>query len=315
MPLIADPSNIRLGIAGKVDENDHPYSWSAILNGYEPKAMREFAHPMISKYLAAQSADQFGIAGVRVTHIWCDNEEESRRVAAASQIAHVVSDAKELIGHVDAVLIPTDRGEEHVERARPFVEAGVPVFMDKPLCDNETDLATFRQWIAQGRPILSCSAMRFAVEFEHLRARLTEIGRLRLITITMAKSWARYGIHALEAIYPFFEPGKWKSVINTGRAGACIAHLEHGSGVDAMVVVMDDLFGGFGVVHAYGTAGHLVAQFADSFSAFKRQLAAFVDYLCSGISPWPFSETDELICLLIAGDKSLQLGHRVVLNP
>lgn len=48
----------------------------------------------------------------------------------------------------------TDIGSEHVERPRPFVEAGLPVFVDKPLVDNEADLATFMAWVDDGKPIL-----------------------------------------------------------------------------------------------------------------------------------------------------------------
>src|SRR5215204_4993901 len=110
MSLVSDPFNIRLGIAGKVDENDHPYSWAAIINGYEPGPMRQFAHLVISEYLAAQPPEQFGIPGVQVTHIWCDDAAEARQVAKASRITNIVLHAEALIGQVDAVLIPTDRG-------------------------------------------------------------------------------------------------------------------------------------------------------------------------------------------------------------
>ena len=70
-----------------------------------------------------------------------------------------------MIGQVDAVIIPTDRGWEHVERARPFIEAGLPLFIDKPLCDREEDLRQFVAWQREGKPLLSTSCMRYAREF------------------------------------------------------------------------------------------------------------------------------------------------------
>ena len=36
----------------------------------------------------------------------------------------------------DELLIATDDGNDHVRRARPFVEAGLPVFVDKPMAIN-----------------------------------------------------------------------------------------------------------------------------------------------------------------------------------
>ncbi len=232
MSLVKDPTNIRLGIAGKVDENDHPYSWSAILNGYEPQPMREFAHPMISDYLAAQLPENLGVPGVSVTHVWCEAPLDARRIAQASRIDKIVPRCEDLIGQVDAVLIPTDRGEEHVRRARLFVEADIPVFIDKPLCDNLTDLQIFHDWTMRGCPIMSCSAMRYSREFDAMRRQLSEIGELRMLSITLAKSWRRYGIHALEAVYPFLAPGGWISATNTGREDAAIVHLKQDSAKD-----------------------------------------------------------------------------------
>jgi len=44
------------------------------------------------------------------------------------------------IGQVDAIIVPTDKGHEHAERVQPFIEVGLPVFVDKPLVDNIEDM-------------------------------------------------------------------------------------------------------------------------------------------------------------------------------
>lgn len=313
MPIVRDPNNIRLGIAGRVTDNDHPYSWSAILNGYERELMRQWAVPAIAKYLDAQPTESFGIPGVRVTHIWTDAPDDAYRIAAASRIPNIVNAPADLIGAVDAVLIPTDRGEEHLARARDFVEAGVPVFIDKPLCDSASDLAVFSGWAEQGRHMMSSSAMRYATEFFELRSQLEALGELRLITMTMAKNWRRYGIHALEAVYPFLPSGGWVSATNSGSEGADIVHLRHACGVDIAVIVIEDLFGGFAHLNVYGTRKRGAAQFIDSFGAFKAQLGAFVQYLRTGERPFAFDETVELIKLLIAGELSKRRGGGTVL--
>jgi len=55
-------------------------------------------------------------------------------------------------------------------------------------------------------------------------------------------------------------------------------------------------------------------QFRDSFSAFKAQLASFVDYLRSGQEPYPFAETVELMKIIIAGLHSrAKGGQRIAL--
>lgn len=53
-----------------------------------------------------------------------------------------------------------------------------------------------------------------------------------------------------------------------------------------------------------GMVGHANAISRDTFYAFEAQLEAFVQYLRTGIRPFPFSETAELMKIIIAGIRS-----------
>ena len=309
MRLVRDPDNIRLAMLGMVDGNGHPYSWSAIVNGdYDAATMAECGYPVIPQYLGAQPAGALGIDGAQVTHVWCDDPRDAENVAKAAYIPNVVSTPEAVIGHVDAVIIPTDKGGEHLERARPFIEAGLPVFIDKPLTDREDHLETFAAWYREGRPILSTSAMRYAPEFAAMRADLAQVGDMRLITMTTPKSWERYGIHALEGVYPFLRPGGWEWVANTGSEHANIVHTRHGDGVDVVLAAVSDMVGAFACLNIYGTKGRLSGASEDSFTAFKTQLVAFIEYLRTGLSPVPYEETLELMRIIIAGIRSREAG-------
>ncbi len=313
-PLVKDPHAIRLGMIGMTEGNGHPYSWSAIFNGYDRERMtRDCPFAGIPAYLNKEPASALGIPGAAVTHICCtgDGGFTADHVAACSRIPTVVESPEAMIGQVDAVIIATDRGSEHVARARPFVEAGLPVFVDKPLADNTPDLDTFVAWVAAGRPIMSSSCMRYAKEFMPYRLSTHELGELRFVSITTPKSWACYGIHALEAIYPILGPG-FVSVRNTGTADRNIVHLKHRCGADVIVVATADMYGSFGCLQLCGTAGHAQLASRDSFFAFKAQLAAFVDFLRTGVHPFPFAETVELMRLVIAGMCSRDEGGREI---
>jgi hypothetical protein len=303
--------DIRLAMLGMVDGNGHPYSWSAIFNGYDPAEMAKCPFPVIPAYLSKQPPSAFGIDGARVTHIWTDDPKDAARVARTSLIPEVLERPEGAIGLVDAVVIPTDKGPEHVRRARPFVEAGLPVFIDKPLADNAEDLKTFMVWQAEGKAILSGSCLRYAREFEPYHGSTQGLGQLRLVTIMTPKSWERYGIHALEGIYPIFGPG-FLSAANTGTVERNIVHFKHVGGADAVVAAIADMTGAFGVLGLYGTAGHARAAFTDTFYAFKKQLEGFIKYLRTGVPPFPFTETIELIKMVIAGIKSRDEAGREV---
>jgi predicted dehydrogenase len=313
MSLVKDPGNIRLAMLGMVDGNGHPFSWSAIINGrYDAGAMAECGYPVIPQYLGAAPKEALGIPGVEVTHVWCDDPADGPRVARASCIANVVDRAEDVIGQVDAVVVATDRGYEHVERCRPFIEAGLPIFVDKPLTDNAEGLRQFMAWHEAGKAFMSTSAMRYSKEFRALDARLPEVGEPRLITVSMAKSWERYGIHALEAVYPMLAAGGYTSVSHRGDEKTSLIHVSHASGVSVLLNVISDLYGAFGHVQALGTKGALTTKFEDTFHAFKTQLEAYVHYLRTGESPVPFSETVEQMKIIIAGIESRNRGGDTV---
>ncbi len=302
---------IRLAMLGMVDGNGHPYSWSAMFNGYDKTEMATCPYTGIPVYLNKEPKDTLRIPNAWVTHVWTDNPDDAQRVSRASRVPTVVARAEDVIGQVDAVIIATDKGHEHVARCRPFVEAGLPIFVDKPLVDNEADLQTFHGWIADGAPIMSSSCMRYAKEFMPYRVSTHELGQLRFASITTPKTWERYGIHALEAIYPILGPG-FLAARNTGVLDRNIVHFTHSSGADVVAAAVSDMYGAFGVLQLCGTAGFVQTAFSDTFFAFKTQLMAFIDFLRTGIRPFPHAETEELMRMVIAGIRSREEGGREV---
>ncbi len=303
---------LKLAMLGMVEGNGHPYSWSIIINGrYDADALARCPYAVIQDYIAKQPPETLGIAGAEVTHVWTDDPADAELVAAVAQIDTIASRAEDVIGEVDAVLVATDKGFEHVERARPFIEAGIPVFVDKPLCDNRADLETFARWIAEGRPIASSSAMRYAKELVPYHGATFEFGPLRHVGMTMAKKWETYGIHALEAIYPIVGPG-FATVRNIGDASRNVVHLTHRDGIDVVLTVTGDMTGGAGLITLAGTKGGVQLRMGDTYRAFRDQLVAFVDYLRDGRPRVPFAETRELMQLLIAGIESREQGGTLI---
>ena len=321
MPSKAGPlvkrDEIRLAMLGLTPGNGHPYSWSAIFNGYDRDLMtKECPYAGIPEYLNKKPSDTLTIPGAKVTHICCtgNGEFNAEHVARCSLIPHVADSPEAILGQVDAVIIATDIGSEHVARARPFVEAGIPVFVDKPMVDNPADLAVFSDWIAEGKPILSSSSMRYAKEYLPYRLSTSNLGDLRYVSITTAKSWETYGIHALEAVYPITGPG-YISGRNTGTRERNVVHFKHAAGIDVVCVASADMVGGFGVLSLCGTKGSDQLVVKDSYFSFKRQLEVFVEYLRTGIRPFPYEETEELMRMVIAGIQSRENGGvEIMLN-
>jgi predicted dehydrogenase len=296
---------------GMIEGNGHPYSWSGIINGYNPDEMAKCPYAGIPVYMGRQPLESVRIPGARVTHIWTDDPADGPKVAAASLIETVVANPEDVIGHVDAAVIATDDGSDHVRRARPFIEAGMPVFIDKPMATTLDELRQFVQWHRDGSIILSTSGMRYAPEMRLSDEQRAHLGDLRWITSFTCKTWERYGIHALEAVEPLLGRG-FLSVQAHHDAGGDVMHITHRSGVKLTIGALHDAYGSFGAVHLYGTKGDLALKLADTYHAFRGQLVAFIDMLRSGTRPLPFDETVELMAVIMAGIRSREQGGAIV---
>ena len=310
--MSATSPELRLAMLGMIEGNGHPYSWSAIVNGYNPQEMAKCPYAAIPAYLGAQPLETMGIPGARVTHVWTDDPEDAPKVAAASLISNVVANPEDVIGHVDAAVVATDDGNDHVRRARPFVEAGLPVFIDKPKATNIADLRQFIEWQRAGKVLLSTSGMRYSPQMQLSTEQKEQLGDLRWITSFTCKTWERYGIHALEAVYPMLGPG-FVSAQTQAQAGSDIVHLTHQSGAQMTLAAIHDAYGSFGAVHLYGTKGQLPLKSTDTYNAFRGQLVAFVNLLQTGKPPFDFSQTVELMAIIIAGIRSRENGGQRVL--
>ena len=110
---------IRLGMIGASEGNGHPYSWSAIFNGYNPKEMQKCGYPVIPAYLNNQCWPDAQIFGATVSSVWTQDLQLSRQIAQASCIGHVSLSLDELKDRVDGVLLARDDSENHLDIAAP----------------------------------------------------------------------------------------------------------------------------------------------------------------------------------------------------
>ena len=95
--------------------------------------MKNCGFPVISEYLAKQTFPGDCIPNAEVTHVWTEDINLSKHIAKAANVLHVAEELTDMIGAVDAVLLARDDAENHATFALPFLNAGIPIYIDKPL--------------------------------------------------------------------------------------------------------------------------------------------------------------------------------------
>jgi len=302
--------HIRFAMLGMVEGNGHPYSWSAIVNGYNPDRMADCPYPVIAEYLSEQPLGEVSIADASVTHIWAKNREDAEAVAETTHIETVIDEPTDAIGEVDAIIIPTDDGDNHAARVAPLIESGLPIFVDKPLTTDVDDLGQFVEWHNSGVPLASSSAIRYAPAVEDMMVHAESAGELRWVTNCTHKTWERYGIHALEPVARLLGPG-FECVSCTTDGGMEVYTISHKSGVTVTIAVEYDLRGSFCSLSVYGTKGSHSMKYSDTYTAFRRQLLSVVEFARTGTPDIEFTETVDLMACLIAGKWSRERDRRV----
>src|SRR5437867_13047341 len=77
----------------------------------------------------------------------------------------LVNKPEEMLGKVDGMLIESQEGGAHWERARPFLEAGLPCFIDKPFTCSVADARKIVELANKKKvSIFSSSSLRYAPE-------------------------------------------------------------------------------------------------------------------------------------------------------
>jgi virulence factor len=129
----------------------------------------------------------------------------------------LVEKPADMIGKVDGMLIEAVDGTVHNERARPFLEAGIPCFIDKPFTCSVADAKkTLELSDKKKAPVFSSSALRYAPEVVEYAGDpkpgklvgCTVHGPCLLSPIPERNSGLyHYGIHAVEILYTLMGAG------------------------------------------------------------------------------------------------------------
>lgn len=238
----------------------------------------------------------------------------------SSMGVELVEKPEELKGAVDAIMIESDDGRTHLERARPFLEAGIPTFVDKPLSFSLADARTLIRLAQEsGTPLFSASSLRYALEVVDVGAHVAELGNvLSAQTYSPAKDQGEspglvyYGIHAIETLYGLMGPG-CRSVRCTSGPYATVATGEWADG--RIGTVHGNLAGAHGFGFTVWCEKGVRSGPVSTGYIYRELLKQVVTFFETGTAPVAHAETFEIIAFAQAALASVeQGGERVALE-
>jgi predicted dehydrogenase len=292
---------LKLGVIGMSEGNGHPYSWSAICNGFVPEIMKSCPFPVIADYLSKEKfPDNFLVHQAEVTHIWTQDKQVSAHISAASKIANIVSNPVDMIPDIDALLLARDDAEHHAEMVAPFIQAGLPVFIDKPLCLSVNEANKLFQSQQFNHQIFTCSSLRYAKELLLSKDESERLGKIIWIEACIPKSWSKYAIHLIEPIVAGNpDRGELISVETKIQQDIVHAHIKWKQ-LEAAV----STYGKYPMplqIRYFGENGMETKQLNDTFNAFKISIESFLNQINSAEQLIPREETLEIIQIIEAG--------------
>lgn len=301
MDNLVDKDKIILGIIGYNEGNGHPYSFSAIINGYDQEKINSSPYPVIGDYLSKRDASEFGVHNFSVEYIWTPFREISEEISECCYIKNVANHYSDFIDKVDGIIIARDDADSHKEIAKPFLEKGKFVFIDKPLASNIEDLNFFIPYLKNGQ-LMSCSGFRFHPQNIDKKFIENQKDKIVYATAVTTIDWNKYGIHMLEAIQPLMG-APIKSVHNIGVNNVDFVYIEYSNGKKASIF-KENSIRGFSAKFFTNDASHFDLVLNDNFTYFRNLLFEFYNFIIKGETSYSTEETINLIKALIASKDS-----------
>ncbi len=162
-----------------------------------------------------------------VTAFWSAGNDDRRLAELSSRYpeAEVQDSLAGLVGAVDAVIVGARDGALHRDHALAAIDAGRPVFIDKPLANGLADGEAIVDAAARAHvPVCSASALRWQQDTHLIKARLAYLAHR--LSVEVNGTWypeseyggaIYYAIHTIELVQELLGID-WRDVARTGEA-------------------------------------------------------------------------------------------------
>ena len=197
--VLPEAKEIRIGLIGL--DTSHAVAFTKILN--DPK------HPQHVPGGKVVAAYKGGSDDIPVSRDRVDGYTEKLVSEYGVKIHGTI---ESMCKEVDAVLLESLDGRPHLKQAKPVIEAGLPMFIDKPVAGSLQDaVAIFTLAKKRKVPVFTSSSLRFAKDTQAVRqGSLGKVRRCETYSPCALEPhhpdlfW--YGIHGVESLFTVMGP-------------------------------------------------------------------------------------------------------------
>ncbi len=142
----------RIGIIGT--ENSHALAFAKLINLPDPRT-GEYLYP-----------------DMRVVGVYGPDKDSEKQIMDEAKVDFIAPSPEAFFGKVDAMMVTCRKGSLHCGYAMPFVEKGMPVFIDKPFtCDTAEAAALVSAAKQHGALLTGGSGCKYAYDVLTLQNR------------------------------------------------------------------------------------------------------------------------------------------------
>ena len=222
----------------------------------------------------------------------------------------IVPTISDLVDKVDVVLLESVDGRIHLEEAAQVIQAGKPLFIDKPVAGSLADAIAIYQLAKEHKvPCFSSSSIRYADTVQSL-VNHEEVGNVAGCATWGPCSYQSnipdmffYGIHGIEGLFTIMGTG----CSSVTRATTADADLISGVWNDGRIGTYRGIRknkASFGAT-AFGDKGIVTVSGASGYRQLCEQIA---DFFQSHEAPVSAEETIEIFAFMEAADESKRHG-------
>lgn len=220
-------------------------------------------------------------------------------------------DPIDLIGKIDGVLIESVDGSVHLERARPFLERGIPTFVDKPFASSVADARAMADLAHRTHaPLFSSSSLRYAPELVAAKAELLSTvailgadchGPAPLDETGRNPGLFHYGIHAVEMLFTLLGRGCRQVTCSHSEMGEVVTGTWSNGAIGTVRGIRKGV-APYGFL-AFGEKASQAVSVGTAF-IYRELLKQIVMMMRSGTAPIDVQESVEIVAFMEAALKS-----------